>query len=79
MLEEVKVDVVWFFLCRLSVFLFFFRDMVFNGNGIGSGYEVYDFEFMSIVVLNGFFKINIKFVEMCKDDIIVFVKVMNIE
>lgn len=53
--------------------------MASNGNGIGSGHEVHDFEFMSTVVPNGLSKINTKPVEMCKDDTTAPVKVTNIE
>lgn len=51
--------------------------MVFNGNGN----VLYDFEFVSFYVFNGFFKINIKFgeLDMCKDDILLMVKVLNFE
>lgn len=53
-----------------------FCKMVFNGNGN----EIYDFVFsMVLMVLNGLFKINIKIVDMCKDDIVFIVKVLNVE
>lgn len=77
--EEVKADAAWFFLRRSSVPSSLSRDMASNGNGIGSGHEVHDFEFMSTVVPNGLSKINTKPVEMCKDDTTAPVKVTNIE